>query len=145
MLAWLALRLPFLRAVPGLPALFDALLMGWTGLFHPRRLVALHRVEAAALAWPGITVKVHRFGGTEFTLSTGRGRCEIGHLHGNGLLDIPFPPALRDEVVRAGQARPHHIFPRSGWVSFYIRSEADAPDAVALLRRSYDRRQPDVL
>ncbi len=141
MLAWLALRLPSLRAVPGLPALFDALLLGWTAQFHPRRLLALHRIEAAALSWPGVTVGVHRFGGTEFTLTVGQSRREVGHLHGNGLLDIPFTKALRDEMVGAGRARPHHIFPRSGWVSFYIHSEADAPGAVALLRRNYERRQ----
>jgi len=123
MLAWLALRLPSLRAVPGLPALFDALLLGWTA------------------QWPGVTVGVHRFGGTEFTLTVGQSRREVGHLHGNGLLDIPFTKALRDEMVGAGRARPHHIFPRSGWVSFYIHSEADAPGAVALLRRNYERRQ----
>lgn len=145
MLAWLALRLPSLRAVPGLPALLDTLLLGWTAQFHPGRLLALHRVEAAVLAWPGITVGVHRFGGTEFTLTLGQTRREVGHLHGNGLLDIPFPKAIRDEVVASGRARPHHIFPRSGWVSFDIRSEADASDAVALLHQSYERWQPDVL
>ena len=100
MLAWLFQHLPFLRLVPGLPALFDALLMGGTGLLHPERLRAMHQVEKVILSWPGVTTKIHRFGGTEFNF----GRREIGHLHGNGLLDIPFTRPLRDEAVQAGRA-----------------------------------------
>lgn len=137
MLAWLFRHFPLLRLVPGLPPLFDALLLGGTALRHRDRLRAMHRIEAIILSWPGVTVKVHRFGGTEFTL----GRREIGHLHGHGLLDIPFTRAIREEVVRAGLAQPHHIFPKSAWVSFWVRAEADVPNAVALLRRNYERRQ----
>lgn len=137
MLAWLFRHVPLLRLVPGLPPLFDALLTGGTALFRRERLMSLHAVETAVLAWPGVTTKIHRFGGTEFNL----GKREIGHLHGNGLLDIPFPKAIRDEVVQSGAAQPHHIFPHSGWVSFYLRSEADVPGAVTLLRRNYERWQ----
>ena len=141
MLAWLARHLPFLRAAPGLPALLDALLLGWTALRRPARLAAMHRVEAAVLAWPDTATRAHRFGGAEFTLHTARGRREIGHLHGHGLLDVPFPRAVRDALVASGAARPHHIFPRSGWVSYFVRSPGDVPGALALLRRSYDRWQ----
>lgn len=135
MLTWLFRRFPLLRLVPGLPPLFDALLMGATALRRPERLRAMHQIETVILSWPGVTVKVHRFGGTEFNL----GRREIGHLHGHGLLDIPFTRPLRDEAVQAGLALPHHIFPHSAWVSVYLRSEEDVPNAVALLRRNYER------
>ena len=137
MLAWLFQHVPFLRLVPGLPALFDTLLMGGTGLLHLDRLRAMHQVETVILSWPGVTTKIHRFSGTEFDL----GQREIGHLHGNGLLDIPFTRSLRDEVVQAGRARPHHIFPRSAWVSFPIYTGPNVPDAIALLRRNYKRWQ----
>ena len=137
MLAWLFRHVPLLRLIPGLPPLFDTFLLAWTALFHPKCLAALHQIEQTVLAWPGVTVKIHRFGGTEFNL----GRNEIGHLHGHGLLDIPFTNAIRDEVVSAGQAQPHHIFSRSAWVSYSIRSEADVPGAIRLLRRSYERRK----
>ncbi len=137
MLAWLFRRFPLLRLVPGLPPLFDALLMGVTALRRPERLRAMHRIERAVLSWPGVTTKVHRFGGTEFNL----GRREIGHLHGHGLLDIPFTRTLRDEAVQSGWALPHHIFPQSAWVSIYLRSEQDVPNAVDLLRRNYERRR----
>ncbi len=108
-LAWLFHRFPHLRLVPGLPSLFDALLMGGTALLHRERLVAMHLVEPAILPWPGVTTRIHRFGGTEFTLNAVSGHREIGHLHENGLLDIPFSRPLRDAAashlspVRLGQ------------------------------------------
>lgn len=141
MLAWLSRRFPFLRLVPGLPPLLDALLLGATALRRPERLRAMHRIEGAVLAWPGVTAKIHRFGGTEFTMNTRLGRREIGHLHGHGLLDIPFTRSLRDEAVQSGRALPHHIFPHSAWVSVYLRSEEDVQNAVELLRRNYERWQ----
>ncbi len=137
MLAWLFRHFPFLRLIPGLPPLFDALLTLHTVLFHKERRMSLQEIEKAVLSWPGVTVKIHRFGGTEFNLF----RREIGHLHGNGVLDIPFTKAIRDEVVSSNQAQPHHIFPLSGWISYYIRSKDDVQDAIALLRRNYDRWQ----
>lgn len=91
-------------------------------------------IERAVLAWPGVEAHPHRFGGTEYRL----GRREIGHVHGDALVDIPFPTGVRNEIVAAGQAEPHHILPDSGWVSFYLREPADIARAVALLKRSYD-------
>ncbi len=61
-------------------------------------------------AWPGVTTGRHRFGGTEFRY----GRRELGHLHGDRLADLPFPLLVRDELVAAGRAEAHHIFPESG-------------------------------
>jgi hypothetical protein len=66
------------------------------------------------------------------------GSREIGHMHGDHLLDIPFPKRVRDEIVLAGEAEPHHILPESGWVSFYLRKEADIDRAIGLLKRSYE-------
>ena len=85
-------------------------------------------------SWEGLTVAPHRFGGSEFRLGT----REIGHIHGDALVDIPFPKKMRDEIVAAGEAQPHHILPETGWVSFYLREPADVERAIALLRRSYN-------
>ena len=63
---------------------------------------------------------------------------ELGHIHGDHLLDIPFPVKVRDEIVQAGQAQPHHILAGSGWISFYLKETADIHRAIQLLRRSYD-------
>ena len=92
------------------------------------------RIKETVLEWPGVEAHAHRFqGGVEFRL----GSREIGHLHGDQLVDIPFPTRVRQEVVAAGQARPHHVLPDSGWVSVYLRQPEDVEGAIALLRRSY--------
>ena len=137
MLTWLARHFPTLRHCYGLPQIFDSLLLGLTLIFYRERATALQTLEKTLLSWPGVTTGIHRFGGTEFHL----GRREIGHLHGNGLLDVPFTQSIRDQVVAAGLAQPHHIFPHSAWISFYLRGEGDIPTALALLRRNYDRWQ----
>jgi len=92
------------------------------------------QIRQAVLEWPGVSVQPHRFGGIEFTL----GRREIGHIHGDSLVDIPFPKKVRDEIVAAGRAQPHHLLPESGWVSFYLRQTEDVEQAIDLLRSSYE-------
>ena len=86
------------------------------------------------LTWEGMEAHPHRFGGTEFRI----GKREIGHIHGDSLVDIPFPKKVRDEIVAAGEAQPHHILPETGWVSFYLREDGDIARALALLKRSYE-------
>ena len=91
------------------------------------------RIIEAVLTWDHMESHPHRFGGTEFRIS----KREIGHIHGDTLVDIPFPTKIRDEIVAAGEAQPHHILPETGWISFYIREEKDVEQAIALLERSY--------
>jgi hypothetical protein len=86
-------------------------------------------------SWPGVKVGQHRFGGTEFRV----GRRELGHLHGNRLADLPFPLLIRNELVAASRAEPHHIYPESGWVSFYIRGAGDVARVIELFRLNYNR------
>jgi hypothetical protein len=86
-------------------------------------------------AWPGVTAGPHRFGGIEFRV----GRRELGHVHGNRLADLPFPLLIRNDLVAAGRAEPHHIHPESGWVSVPISSAADVPHVVELFRMNYER------
>jgi hypothetical protein len=95
---------------------------------------ASKQIIEALLTWDGIESHPHRFGGTEFRI----GRREIGHIHGDSLVDIPFPKKIRDEIVAAGEAEPHHILPETGWVSFYLREESDVQRAIVLLKRSYE-------
>lgn len=91
-------------------------------------------ITKAVLAWPEVTAHPHRFGGTEFQL----GKRELGHIHGDTLVDIPFPTKVRNELVAAGRAQPHHVLPESGWISFYIQQPEQVAEAIALLRHSYD-------
>jgi hypothetical protein len=92
-----------------------------------------YRIREIVKAWQDVSLASHRFGGLEFRL----GKREIGHVHGDSLVDVPFPKHVRDEVVAAGEAEPHHILPDTGWVSVFLRVDDDAERAIALLRRSY--------
>src|SRR5688572_116983 len=92
------------------------------------------RISEAVTSWAGMTVQAHRFGGVEYVI----GRREIGHIHGDQLVDIPFPKKVRDEIVAAGRAQPHHILPETGWVSFYLRDENDVEKAITPLHESYE-------
>ncbi len=85
-------------------------------------------------ACEGIAAAPHRFGGTEYRL----GRREIGHVHGDSLVDIPFPKKVRGELVAAQRAEPHHILPESGWVSIFLKQEADVERAIELLQYSFE-------
>ena len=95
---------------------------------------ASKQIVDTLLTWQGMETHPHRFGGTEFRI----GKREVGHIHGDSLVDIPFPKKIRDEIVAANDAEPHHILPETGWVSFYLREEADVERAIALLKRSYE-------
>lgn len=133
-LTWLA-QFGGVRRVYVLPQLLDTALLAHTVVRRPDTARAMHTLEAEALDWPGVTSGTHRFGGTELRV----GDKEIGHLHGHGLLDILFTRTLRDEIVEAKLARPHHIFPQSAWISFDVKSAEDVPQALMLLRRNYER------
>ena len=91
-------------------------------------------ITNAVTAWEGVTVAPHRFGGVEYVI----GKREIGHIHGDHMVDIPLPKKAHDEIVAAGRAQPHHILPETGWISFYLRQEADVEKAIALLRESFE-------
>ena len=91
-------------------------------------------ITDALTSWEGVTTAPHRFGGVEYRLGT----RELGHIHGDHLVDLPFPRRIRDEIVHAGLAEPHHVLPDTGWVSFHLRVEEDVQRAIDLLRRSYE-------
>ena len=92
-------------------------------------------IREAVGSWPGVTVAPHRFGGLEYLY----GRKEMGHVHGDRLADLPMPRRLRDELVAAGRAQPHHVLPETGWISVWMASPEDAAAVIELFRMQYDR------
>ena len=72
----------------------------------------LESIQKQILSWPYVTAKAHRFGGIEFSLN----EREMGHIHGDRLIDLPFPMSTRDELVNSCRASPHHVLPQSGLV-----------------------------
>ncbi|NJL95652.1 MAG: DUF5519 family protein [Anaerolineae bacterium] len=103
---------------------------------------ALQTLQDTVGAWPALAAQPHRFGGVEFV----HGKVEIGHIHRNGMIDIPLTVPLRRYLVAQGLAEPHHLLGDSGWVSFYVRQAEDVEGALWLFRLSYlhklRRRQP---
>jgi hypothetical protein len=92
------------------------------------------RIAAEVSRWRGVTSAPHRFGGLELRL----GRRELGHIHGDRFADLPFPRRVRDELIAAGRARPHHVLPDSGWVTAPI--DPEHPEQVTeLFRMNYER------
>ena len=93
------------------------------------------RISREVSSWPGVTAESHRGGMIFFHV----GRREIGHLHGERLADLPFPVRIREKLVAEGKADLHYLHPRTGWVSYYVRGEADIDRIVELFRLNYGR------
>jgi hypothetical protein len=91
-------------------------------------------VRRELLSWPGVTMHDHRFGGVEFRVN---GR-EMGHMHGDVLVDLPFPRDAGKKLVADGRASPHHVLPESGWISYYVRDHG-VSGAIELFRMQYER------
>jgi hypothetical protein len=123
-------RLRWLGRVPLLPQLFDAWLLLVTAMSDRSKLRAIELLEKRVVEIFDAQMRVHRYGGTGFVV----GETELGHVHGNGLVDVFVGRTCRDEVVQSGKALPHHVFPKSGWVSFWMKDERDVAVALDLLR-----------
>ncbi|MCH5584519.1 DUF5519 family protein [Shimazuella sp. AN120528] len=95
----------------------------------------LQTLREKLLALEGVNEQSHRFGGVEFRYQS----KELGHIHGEKLADLPFPKKIRDELIESKLAEPHHIYPNSGWVSFYINSEKDIDILLKLFYMQYER------
>jgi hypothetical protein len=85
--------------------------------------------------WPRISVRPHQFEAEEFNV----GNAEVGHVHAWGLLDIPFPRAIRNLLIEENLAEEHQFIPDSGWTTFRIRTDSDIGHALWLLRISWLR------
>jgi hypothetical protein len=103
-----------------------------TEVLSPR--AAIEAVRTAVGSWESVTTHEHRFGGIEFRV----GRRELGHLH-RTIADLPFPRRIRDALVAAGRARPHHVLPDSGWVTVPMRTQSEIANVIDLFRQNYER------
>lgn len=121
-----------LKHVPLLAQLFDALLKMWTLVTNRKILDYVDEIEEEVLSWKNTSAHLHKFGGIQFNL---RNR-EIGHIHGNGLLDILFTQNIKSHLLVEGKVIDHHVFKKSGWISFQIQTARDKQYALDLLRYS---------
>ena len=65
------------------------------------------------------------------------GKIELGHVHGDAVAHLPFPPAERECLIIEDLAEPHPIMPNSGWVSRDLSTRADVDHAIALFRQNH--------
>ena len=93
------------------------------------------RIAREVMSLPGVTAESHRGGMIFFYV----GRREIGHLHGERLADLPFPVRIREKLVAEGKADLHYLHPKTGWVSYYIRTPEDVEPIVELFRLNHGR------
>lgn len=125
--------LGFLKYVPGLGLLFDSWLKLSTLLINPDLLDHMDNIRHEVSKWEGVDIGLHKYGGMQFNYRT----REIGHIHGNGLLDMLLSWQLKKQLIIEGKVLDHHVFKHTGWVSFYIKTEADKNYALELLKLGY--------
>jgi hypothetical protein len=126
-------RLRFLKRVPYLTWVFDAWLRLWLILIASEIAGHIDALEMEINSWPGVSVGLHKYGGLQFNYH----HKEIGHIHGNGLLDIRFSRAVKAKLLADGKVINHHVFTDSGWISFYVRNADDQQYAIILLNLAY--------
>lgn len=124
-----------LRRFPILVHSFDVFLRLVTAVTAPTVLGEIRDLTREVSSWPDVTRSRHRFGGREFEY---RG-IELGHVHGNGVVDVLLTRAEHDEVLARGMAHSHHIAPNSGWVTFFITGSGEARAAAQLLAIPFHR------
>ena len=93
------------------------------------------RIQREVGSWPQVRVDVYSHGMIFFHV----GNREIGHLHGERLADLPFPVRIREELVTDGKASLHYLHPKSGWITYYMKSDRDIEPVVELFRLNYHR------
>ena len=104
----------------------------------------LKEIRKEILSWPNVTAEPHRFGGVEFRVN----KREMGHIHGESLADLPFPMKIRNDLVNSGRVSPHHILPKSGWVSYWINQDKEQEHEISaiieLFKMRYEQLKPRV-
>ena len=99
----------------------------------------LASIEREVLSWPGVSKET---GGDSFRVPPATvyrfGWRRIGHVHHDGVADLPFPRDMHDELISDGLAQPH----RGGFpavVSYHVQGPEDVARAGDLFRMNYDR------
>lgn len=94
---------------------------------------AAKTIIAELTSWPNVTTQPGRFGSTQFVV----GKREVGHLHGDTVVDIPCRKEKCEEWIAVGLAEQHRFAPGFG-VSVFLHKEDDVKTALDLLHESYD-------
>jgi hypothetical protein len=119
---------------------FDAWLRIATIMVNPEVSDYIDDIETEVSAWQNIRTCIHKYGGLQFNY----GSYELGHIHGNGLLDMRLSRKEKQRMMAEDdRILHHHVFKSTGWISLYIKSEDDAAFALQLLKMAYDNKMAD--
>ncbi len=91
-------------------------------------------IEREVLSWPGVTAEAGRFGAVAFRY----GKREIGHIHRDGIADLPVTTEMREDIIPRGRARPHRAGVK-GYISYPVEDGEDVSAVLEILGRNYDR------
>ena len=133
MFSFIVNRFGALKHIPLMPHLFDALLKIGVLLSNKKILDLMDEIETEVLSWTNTSLHIHKYGGIQFNL----GKKELGHIHGNGLLDILFSRKIKSQLLQEGKVKEHHTFKNSGWITFHIQNVDDKRIAIDLLKYAY--------
>jgi hypothetical protein len=92
-------------------------------------------IKQELLSWKGVTIHEHNFVSIIFYVDG----IEMGHLHDDSIADLQFPIKVSKKLGREGYVSPHHIIPKSGWVSHEIQNAKDVKATIELFRFQYNR------
>jgi hypothetical protein len=92
-------------------------------------------IKKELLSWKGVTAHEHNFASTIFYVNG----LEMGHLHGDAIADLQFPKRISKKLVSDGLVSPHHVIPKSEWVSHEIQDDKDVQAVIELFRLQYQR------
>ena len=123
----------FLKNVPLLPNIIDEYVKLYTLFFQPAIFSKMSHYIQQVKKWEGISTHYHRYGGLEFRVNG----QEIGHIHGNGLVDLHFNKALANIIIQQGFAETHHVQKESGWISYYISRKQATSQLLQLTQLAY--------
>ena len=133
MFDWIVKHLGFLKHAPVIPHVFDAFLKIISLIRNKHLLDYMDAIENEVCSWQHISVSAHKYGGIQFNFN----KFELGHIHGNGLLDILLSREQKSVLMKKYPVQDHHIFKNSGWISFWIKTPQDKQTAIELLRFAY--------
>jgi hypothetical protein len=114
---------------------FDFGLGVLTAVTAPTVFLAIRKARREIASWPNVKQSRHKLGGSQFNW---RGE-ELGHIHSNGVADLRFNASEKTEAISNHLAEPHHVNPKSTWVSYFIVRGDQVGAVVALFRIPFQR------
>lgn len=94
-------------------------------------------IEEEVLRWPGTTSETGRFNAVFFRY----GKRTIGHIHRDGMADLPVTKEMREGLLSEGaksRARLHRAGSK-GYVSYPIEKREDVSAVLEILGSNYAR------